>query len=103
MAAQGTWWSRNGLTIVRPDSSAMTRGRSASTYTSPVIATSIAETTIANRADAPWITKSATLTITKATQTHHRITGGASRKTSWFGSGDLTGCQAIRTLGSSTA
>jgi hypothetical protein len=68
-----------------------------------VIATRIADTTIANLAGAPWIAKSATLAAAKATHTHQKISGGASRKTSRFGSGDPTADQAIRTLGSSSA
>ena len=68
-----------------------------------MIATRIADTTIANLAGAPSIAKSATLATAKASHTHHKITGGASRKTSRFGSGDLTADQAIRTLGSSSA
>ena len=44
--------------------------------------TRIADTTIANLADAPWIAKSATLATAKATHTHHKISGGASRNTS---------------------
>ncbi len=68
-----------------------------------MIVTRIADTTIANLAGAPWIAKSATLATAKASHTHHRISGGASRKTSRFPSGDLTAPQAIRTLGSSSA
>ena len=55
-----------------------------------MIVTRIADTTMANLAGAPWIAKSATLAAAKATHTHHRTTGGASRKTSRFGSGDFT-------------
>ena len=68
-----------------------------------MIVTRIADTTIANLAGAPSIAKSATLATAKATHTHHKISGGASRKTSRFASGDLTAGQAIRTLGSSSA
>ena len=68
-----------------------------------MIVTRIADTTIANLAGAPWIAKSATLATAKATHTHHRISGGASRKTSRFTSGDSPRTQAIRTRGSSSA
>ena len=68
-----------------------------------MIVSRIADTTIENLADAPWSAKSATLATAKATHTHHKISGGASRKTSRFASGDLTAGQAIRTLGSSSA
>ena len=76
-----------------------------------MIVTRIADTTIANLADgAPWIAKSATLATAKATHTHHKISGGASRKTSRAGEladADVGGGggegQAIRTLGSSSA
>jgi hypothetical protein len=63
----------------------------------------MADTTTANLADAPWMAKSATLATAKASHTHHRRTGGTSRKTSRSGRGDLTSGQAIRTLGSSSA
>ena len=63
----------------------------------------MADTTIANLADAPSIAKSAKLATAKASHTHQKISGGASRKTSRFPSGDLTAGQVIRTLGSSSA
>ena len=81
----------------------------------------IAATTITNLADnpgAPWIAKSAMFATAKASQTHHRMTGGASRNTSrsaaklagrWVvgvarGAAERRNkAQAIRTRGSSSA
>ena len=60
----------------------------------------MADTTIANLAGTPSIAKSATLATAKATHTHQKTSGGASRKTSRFTS---RGTQAIRTRGSSSA